>query len=78
MKSNSTSKRPPDKTSTQPGNQAPDATKKPLPEVPDPIDEAIAESFPASDPPTFTGTTATPSQKPAHCPTREADDQNSP
>lgn len=78
MKSNSTSKQSPDKTSTQPGKQAPESTTKSLPLEPDPIDEAIAESFPASDPPTFTGTTATPSQKPAHCPTREADDQNSP
>ena len=74
MQSDSISQRP----TNQPGKQAHDAPKTPLLEEPDPIDEAVAESFPASDPPTFTGTTATPSQKSVHCPTPKADDSDSP
>jgi hypothetical protein len=38
---------------------------KPPAEASDPIDEAAEESFPASDPPAFTGAAATPSDKAA-------------
>jgi hypothetical protein len=37
--------------------------KPPQLKDPDPVDKAAAESFPASDPPTFTGATITPSER---------------